>query len=224
LNSPSPAGLGDAAPKEPMARRGLMLVLSSPSGAGKTTISRLLLEREGNLILSISATTRSPRPGEVDGRDYIFVSDSRFEEMVEAGEFLEYAEVFDHRYGTPRAPVEKALREGTDVLFDVDWQGAQQLAHNAGTDLVSVFILPPSHAELEKRLKTRAQDSDEVVRRRMAKAASEMSHWEAYDYIVINRVVEESVAGVQAILAAERLRRKRQLDLPAFVSHLCRDA
>ncbi|MDX9859967.1 MAG: guanylate kinase [Rhodospirillales bacterium] len=206
-----------------MARRGLMLVLSSPSGAGKTTISRLLLDRESDLILSVSATTRSPRRGEVDGRDYFFVSDARFEEMVAAGEFLEHAEVFDHRYGTPRGPVEMALREGTDVLFDVDWQGAQQLAHNAGADLVRVFILPPSHDELERRLRTRAQDSDEVVRRRMAKAASEMSHWEAYDYIVINRVVEESVAGVQAILAAERLRRKRQLDLPAFVAGLCRE-
>jgi guanylate kinase len=201
-----------------------MLVLSSPSGAGKTTISRLLLERDDNLILSVSATTRAPRPGEVDGRDYFFVSDSHFERMVGAGEFLEHAEVFDHRYGTPRAPVEKALREGTDVLFDVDWQGAQQLAHNAGADLVGVFILPPSHAELERRLRNRAQDSDEVVRRRMAKAASEMSHWEAYDYIVINRQIEASVAGVQAILGAERLRRKRQLDLPAFVAHLCRDA
>lgn len=207
-----------------MARRGLMLVLSSPSGAGKTTISRMLLERERNLTLSVSATTRSPRPGEVNGRDYFFVSDAEFERMVGSGEFLEHAEVFDHRYGTPRGPVEKALHAGTDVLFDVDWQGAQQLAHNAGTDLVSVFILPPSHAELEKRLRTRAQDSDEVVRRRMSKAASEMSHWEAYDYIIINRVVEDSVAGVQAILAAERLRRKRQLDLPAFVSQLCREA
>jgi len=223
LSSADPAGADDALPKERMARRGLMLVLSSPSGAGKTTISRLLLDRESDLILSVSATTRSPRRGEVDGRDYFFVSDARFEEMVAAGEFLEHAEVFDHRYGTPRGPVEKALREGTDVLFDVDWQGAQQLAHNAGADLVRVFILPPSHDELERRLRTRAQDSDEVVRRRMAKAASEMSHWEAYDYIVINRVVEESVAGVQAILAAERLRRKRQLDLPAFVAGLCRE-
>jgi len=207
-----------------MARRGLMLVLSSPSGAGKTTISRLLLERDGNLILSVSATTRAPRPGEVDGRDYFFVSGREFERMVEAGEFLEHADVFDHRYGTPRGPVEKALREGWDVLFDVDWQGAQQLAHNAGPDLVGVFILPPSHAELERRLKTRAQDSDEVVRRRMAKAASEMSHWEAYDYIIVNREVEDSVAAVQSILAAERLRRKRQLDLPAFVAELCREA
>lgn len=207
-----------------MARRGLMLVLSSPSGAGKTTISRLLLERDDNLILSVSATTRAPRPGEVDGRDYVFVSEREFERTAEAGEFLEHAVVFDHRYGTPRAPVEMALREGRDVLFDVDWQGAQQLAHNAGPDLVGVFILPPSHAELERRLKTRAQDTDEVVRRRMAKAAAEMSHWEAYDYIVINRDIEESVAAVQSILAAERLRRKRQLDLPAFVARLCREA
>lgn len=207
-----------------MVRRGLMLVLSSPSGAGKTTISRLLLERDAQLTLSISATTRAPRPGEKDGRDYFFVSDAEFRRMVEAGEFLEHADVFDHRYGTPRAPVEKALNEGRDVLFDVDWQGAQQLAHNAGADLVRVFILPPSHAELEKRLRARAQDPDDVVRRRMAKAASEMSHWEAYDYIIVNRVVEDSVASVQAILTAERLRRERQLNLPAFVSHLCQDA
>lgn len=203
-----------------MARRGLMLVLSSPSGAGKTTISRALLEREANLSLSISATTRQPRPGEVDGRDYFFVDDGEFQRMVEAGEFLEHAHVFDHRYGTPRGPVEKALQAGQDVLFDVDWQGAQQLRHAAREDLAGVFILPPSHAELERRLHTRAQDSDEVVRRRMAKAASEMSHWEAYDYIIINRQVEESVAQVQAILAAERLRRERQLDLPSFVAEL----
>ncbi len=140
--------------------------------------------------------------------------------MVEAGEFLEHAHVFDHRYGTPRGPVERALQAGQDVLFDVDWQGAQQLRHAAREDLAGVFILPPSHAELERRLHTRAQDSDEVVRRRMAKAASEMSHWEAYDYIIINRQVEESVAQVQAILAAERLRRERQLDLPSFVAEL----
>lgn len=204
----------------PMARRGLMLVLSSPSGAGKTTISRRLLETDPNLTLSVSATTRSPRPGETDGKDYFFVSDRRFEEMVKAGEFFEHADVFDHRYGTPRAPVETALRQGRDVLFDVDWQGAQQLRHAARQDLVGVFILPPSHAELERRLHTRAQDSAEVVRRRMAKAAAEMSHWSDYDYIVVNQDVEISVASVQAILAAERLRRERQLDLPAFVADL----
>jgi len=204
-----------------MARRGLMLVLSSPSGAGKTTISRALLERDDNLSLSVSATTRKPRPGEVEGRDYFFVSDGEFERMVQADEFLEHADVFDHRYATPRGPVEKALSEGRDVLFDVDWQGAQQLRHAARDDLVGVFILPPSHDELERRLHTRAQDSEEVVRGRMAKAASEMSHWSDYDYIVVNREIEESVAAVQAILAAERLRRERQLDLPGFVTHLC---
>ncbi len=205
----------------PLSRRGLMLVLSSPSGAGKTTISRSLLALDDKLSLSISATTRSPRPGEVDGKDYLFVSDEEFRQMVDAEEFLEHAHVFDHRYGTPKGAVEDALSEGRDVLFDVDWQGAQQLAHNAGDDLVGVFILPPSHDELERRLHNRAQDSDEVVRRRMAKAASEMSHWEAYDYIIVNDDVDESVASVRAILSAERLRRKRQLDLPAFVSSLC---
>ena len=204
-----------------MSRRGMMLVLSSPSGAGKTTISRALLARDDNLSLSISATTRSPRPGEVDGKDYLFVSDEIFRQMVDAEEFLEHAHVFDHRYGTPKGPVETALSRGRDVLFDVDWQGAQQLSHNAGDDLVSVFILPPSHDELERRLHKRAQDPEDVVQRRMAKAASEMSHWEAYDYIIINSDVDESVASVEAILAAERVRRKRQLDLPAFVSHLC---
>jgi len=200
-----------------------MLILSSPSGAGKTTIARRLLAAEDNLQMSVSVTTRPMRPGEVDGRDYEFTDLERFGEMVEADDFLEWAEVFGNRYGTPRAKIREGLAMGRDFLFDVDWQGAQQLAHNAGADLVRVFILPPSHDELERRLRTRAQDSDEVVRRRMAKAASEMSHWEAYDYIVINRVVEESVAGVQAILAAERLRRKRQLDLPAFVAGLCRE-
>jgi guanylate kinase len=204
-----------------MSRRGLMLVLSSPSGAGKTTISRSLLERDENLSLSISATTRSPRPGEENGKDYLFVSEAKFRQMVDGEAFLEHAHVFDHSYGTPKGAVEAALSEGRDVLFDVDWQGAQQLAHNAGDDLVSVFILPPSHDELERRLHKRAQDPDDVVRRRMDKAASEMSHWEAYDYIIVNSDVDESVASVQAILAAERLRRKRRLDLPAFVARLC---
>ncbi len=204
-----------------MARRGLMLVLSSPSGAGKTTISRALLARDDNLSLSISATTRSPRPGEVDGKDYLFVAEEKFRQLVDADAFLEHAHVFDHHYGTPKGAVEAALTEGRDVLFDVDWQGAQQLSHNAGDDLVRVFILPPSHDELERRLQARAQDPEDVVRRRMAKAASEMSHWEAYDYIIVNDNVDDSVASVEAILKAERLRRKRRLDLPAFVSRLC---
>ncbi|MCG8507881.1 MAG: guanylate kinase [Rhodospirillales bacterium] len=204
-----------------MGRRGLMLVLSSPSGAGKTTISRALLERDSNLSLSISATTRTARPGETDGIDYFFVDPAEFQRMVDDDSFLEHADVFDHRYGTPRDPVERALRDGRDVLFDVDWQGAQQLRHAARDDVVGVFVLPPSHGELESRLHTRAQDSEEVVRRRMAKAASEMSHWSDYDYIVVNRDVEESVASVRAILEAERLRRDRQLGLPDFVTRLC---
>ena len=201
-------------------RRGLMLVLSSPSGAGKTTISRELMQRDGNLEMSVSVTTRPPRPGEVDGKDYTFIDEETFRRMSDGGELLEHAKVFDNYYGTPRQRVETALGEGRDILFDVDWQGAQQLRHNARDDLASVFILPPSTQELEKRLHTRAQDSAEVVRRRMAKATAEMSHWAEYDYIVVNRDVEESVAAVEAVLAAERLRRERQLGLTDFVADL----
>ncbi len=201
-------------------RRGLMLVLSSPSGAGKTSISRSLLERDDNLSLSISATTRPRRPAETDGVHYFFVSQSRFEEMAQSGELLEHAQVFDHLYGTPRAAVETALAQGQDVLFDIDWQGTQQVAEKARDDLVSVFILPPSTAELERRLHSRAQDSDTVVRARMAKAADEMSHWAEYDYIIINRELEESVAQVEAILAAERLKRERRVGLRDFVETL----
>ena len=207
--------MGDA-----IKRRGLMLVLSSPSGAGKTTISRRILEREPRMTLSISATTRAPRPGEVEGRDYFFVTRDRFSGMVDDEAFLEHARVFDHRYGTPRGPVDAALAEGRDVLFDIDWQGTQQIREAARDDLVSVFILPPSTAELEARLRSRAQDSDEVVAKRMAKAADEMSHWQEYDYVVVNRDVEESVAQVASILAAERLRRDRQIGLRAFVESL----
>ena len=199
-------------------RRGLMLVLSSPSGAGKTTISRRLLTIEPDLTLSISATTRPMRPGEQDGVDYHFVDHATFDQMVRDSAFLEYAKVFDHQYGTPRAPVEQSLAAGRDVLFDIDWQGTQQLAQAARDDLVSVFILPPSTAALEQRLKTRAQDSAEVVARRMAKAADEMSHWQEYDYIIINQDVEISVNAVQSILTAERNRRERQLDLAPFVA------
>jgi guanylate kinase len=184
-------------------RRGVMLVLSSPSGAGKTTIARALLERDPGLTMSVSVTTRPKRPAEVDGRDYTFIDQGRFDDMARDHGLLEYAQVFDHYYGTPRDPVEQALDEGRDVLFDIDWQGTQQLVENARPDLASVFILPPSTAELERRLHTRAQDSEEVVRRRMAKAADEMSHYPEYDYIVVNRDVEESVAAVQAILEAE---------------------
>jgi guanylate kinase len=197
-----------------------MLVLSSPSGAGKTSISRALLERDGNLILSISATTRPPRPGEVEGRDYFFVSEARFQQMVAAGELIEHATVFGHCYGTPQAPVDEALKAGRDVLFDIDWQGTQQIAERARQDLVRVFILPPSTAELERRLRARAQDPEEIVQGRMAKAAGEMSHWAEYDYIVINEDMEQSIASVQAILTAERLKRERRVGLSEFVEDL----
>lgn len=201
-------------------RRGLMLVLSSPSGAGKTTIARELLGRDDGIAMSVSVTTRPQRPGEVSGVDYDFVTLSAFDAMLSRGEFLEHAKVFDNYYGTPRAAVEEELRQGRDVLFDIDWQGTQQLAQNARDDLVSVFILPPSTAELERRLHDRAQDSAEVVARRMAKAADEMSHWPEYDYIVINVEVEESVGSVEAILAAERLKRDRLVGLADFVRGL----
>jgi guanylate kinase len=204
----------------PMRRRGLMLVLSSPSGAGKSSISRALLERDASIVMSVSYTTRPPRPGEVEGRDYHFVQRERFNQVVAEGGMLEHARVFDHHYGTPRAPVEAALASGRDVLFDIDWQGTQQLAHNARTDLASVFVLPPSMEELERRLHKRAQDSAEVVRRRMAKAGDEMSHWREYDYIIVNFELEASVASVQSILAAERLKRDRQLALDSFVNQL----
>jgi guanylate kinase len=194
-----------------------MLVISSPSGAGKSTIARQLLAGDADLTMSVSATTRPPRPGEVDGVDYVFVGKEAFERMVAEQRLLEHATVFSNRYGTPREPVEAALRKGRDILFDVDWQGTQQLKQNARADLVSVFILPPSHQELERRLRGRAQDPEEVVRHRMEKAAGEMSHWAEYDYIVVNRVIEEAVAEVRAILAAERLRRDRRLGLSDFV-------
>ncbi len=201
-------------------RRGLMLVLSSPSGAGKTTISRALLKRDRNLKMSVSVTTRPKRPGEVEGIDYYFIDPTEFNLMVNRGELLEYAKVFGHYYGTPRQPVEAALTDGRDVLFDIDWQGTQQLKASAREDLVSVFILPPSTAELEKRLKTRAQDPPKVVAERMEKAADEMSHWAEYDYIIVNRDIQDSVARVEAILAAERARRDRQVGLADFVKGL----
>ena len=201
-------------------RRGLMLVLSSPSGAVKTTISRLLLERDSNLSMSISTTTRPMRPGEEDGSDYNFVDPTEFNLMVNRHEFLEHAKVFDNYYGTPRASVEEALSNGSDVIFDIDWQGAQQLGEVAGDDLVRVFILPPSTDELYRRLNQRAQDSDEVVETRMARAADEMSHWAEYDFIIINEDIEVSVGRVQSILMAERLRRQRQVGLSDFVKRL----
>lgn len=203
-------------------RRGLMLVLSSPSGAGKTTISRALLEQDPNLTLSVSATTRPKRPGERDGVDYHFVAEAHFKEMVAAGDLLEHAVVFGNWYGTPREPVEQALEEGRDVLFDLDWQGTQQISSRMAKDLVRVFILPPSHEELERRLRTRALDPEEVVQERMAKASDEMSHWDAYDYIIVNREFDRSAAEVRAILTAERLRRERQIGLNEFVQSLLR--
>jgi guanylate kinase len=203
-----------------IARRGLMLVLSSPSGAGKTTLSRLLLRSDRKIELSISVTTRPKRRGEIDGRDYHFIDCGRFDDMVARGELLEWAEVFGHRYGTPRAPVIKALQVGRDVLFDIDWQGTQQLREKARTDLVSVFILPPTAKELERRLKRRAQDSKPVIGSRMAKAAGEMSHWPEYDYVIVNRDKREAFAELRAILAAERLKRERQVGLSDFVRRL----
>ena len=205
---------------ETVAPRGLMLVLSSPSGAGKTTLSRRLLEVDPAVQLSVSATTRPQRPAEVDGRDYHFVDRKRFDEMVRKGEMLEWAEVFGNRYGTPRAPVEEALARGQDVLFDIDWQGTQQLRDKVSKDFVSVFLLPPSVPELERRLTTRAQDSDEVIRGRMAKASDEMSHWAEYDYVLLNHDLEETFAQLQSILTAERLKRERQPGLSDFVRGL----
>lgn len=201
-------------------RRGLMLVLSSPSGAGKTSISRKLLEREDDLSMSISVTTRPRRPGEAHGSDYFFIDPTEFQLMANRNELLEHAKVFGNYYGTPRGAVEQALASGKDVLFDIDWQGTQQLAANARQDLVSVFILPPSTRELERRLRTRAQDSDEVVAQRMAKAADEISHYPEYQYIVLNDDIAASVEKIRAILHAERLKRERLVGLPDFVRGL----
>ena len=203
-------------------RRGLMLVLSSPSGAGKTTITRRLLKRDSGLAISVSVTTRPRRPGEVDGRDYFFIDADRYDEMVANGELLEHAHVFGHHYGTPRAAVEAELAQGRDVLFDIDWQGTQQLASSARQDLVSVFVLPPSAGELERRLRARAQDSDDVIAGRMAKASDEMSHWAEYDYVILNTDLDASVAKVQSILEAERLKRERQVGLFDFVEQVRR--
>jgi guanylate kinase len=201
-------------------RRGLMLVLSSPSGAGKTTLSRLLLERDAEITLSISVTTRPPRSVEKDGVDYHFVTPDIFSRMVQRGELLEHAKVFDYYYGTPRSAVEVALGSGRDVMFDIDWQGRQQLAEKAGEDMVSVFILPPTTRELERRLKQRAQDAPQVVANRMAKAADEMTHYIEYDYVVINHDIEDSMTQLRGILAAERLKRARQIGLGDFVKAL----
>ena len=203
-------------------RRGLMFVLSSPSGAGKTTLSRMLIAETPALQMSVSATTRPKRPGEVNGKDYFFVDHPRFETMVANGELLEWATVFDNRYGTPRAPVEAALSSGQDVLFDIDWQGTQQLRDRSPKDVVSVFILPPSVSALEQRLHTRAQDSEEVIRGRMRKAGDEMSHFDAYDYIVVNDNIGIAFEAVKSILRAEQLKRERQVGLSDFVLGLRR--
>jgi guanylate kinase len=206
-----------------ISRRGLMLVLSSPSGAGKTTISRSLLKRDANIEMSVSVTTRTMRPGEVPGVDYDFIDQAAFQRMIERSELLEHAHVFGNYYGTPRSAVERALSAGKDMLFDIDWQGTQQLSHNAREDLVSIFILPPTTAELERRLHGRAQDPADIVAARMAQASAEMSHWAEYDYVIINEDLEQSVAKVEAILQAERLKRHRQTGLPEFVKKLRED-
>lgn len=205
-------------------RRGLLFILSSPSGAGKSTISRRLLAAEPDLGFSVSATTRPPRPGERDGADYHFVSAERFAEMVAAGDLLEHATVFGNRYGTPRAPVEAAISAGRDVIFDVDWQGAQQIANSPLRDAaVSVFILPPSIKELEARLRTRGLDSEKVILERMSKAMNEISHWDAYDYIVFNRDIESCEKQVRSILESERLKRIRRPGLVDFVRELAKE-
>jgi guanylate kinase len=201
-------------------RRGLMLVLSSPSGAGKTTLSRMLLASDPGIALSVSATTRAMRPTEVEGKDYFFISPQEFESWVKQDAFLEHAVVFENRYGTPKGPVEDALVSGRDVLFDIDWQGTQQMKDKVREDLVSIFILPPSHAELERRLKTRAEDSDEVVAKRMSKAADEMSHNPEYDYVVVNRDVDRALMQIKSILEAERARRTRLIGVGEFVAGL----
>ena len=215
--------MADAATSESIKRRGLMFVLSSPSGAGKTTLSRKLLAQDPHITLSISVTTRPPRPGEVDGRDYHFIDRKTFDRLVKDRELLEYAEVFGNGYGTPRKPVEQALGEGRDVLFDIDWQGTQQLEEAARDDLVSVFLLPPSGKELARRLHTRAQDKEDVIQARMAKASDEMSHFREYDYVVVNVDIERAFDEVRSILAAERLKLARQTGLTAFVRGLQSD-
>jgi guanylate kinase len=212
----------DTNPNDPhgFKRRGILFIVSSPSGAGKSTISRKLLEVEPGLEMSVSATTREPRPGETDGRDYHFVDKDHFKSMVAANQFLEWAHVFGHRYGTPRVPVERALSEGRDVLFDIDWQGAQQLYQQAGGDVVRIFIFPPSMEELERRLRARRTDSDTVIDGRMARAAGEISHWDGYDYILVNDDVETCFLKVKTILNAEREKRSRQTGLIGFVRSL----
>lgn len=203
-----------------ISRRGLMLVLSSPSGAGKTTLSRLLLDKDKAIDLSISVTTRLRRAGEVNGRDYHFIDITKFRAMKKSGDLLEWAQVFGNFYGTPRGPVERTLSRGKDVLFDIDWQGANQLRRKVRDDLVTVFVLPPSAPELRRRLHTRAQDSEQVIRRRMAEAVREISHWEEYDYVVVNYDVQDALGALRTILSAERMKRTRQTTLESFVGKL----
>ncbi len=201
-------------------RRGLLIVLSSPSGAGKSTIARMLLNADSDVTMSISATTRPKRPGEVEGEDYPFVDAAEFDRLVAAGEFVEWAPVFGYRYGTPKAPVKQALKDGRDILFDIDWQGTQQLHSAMGEDLVRVFILPPSVAELERRLRERGTDSEAVIADRMQRAAGEISHWAEYDYVLVNDAMEACLANVRTIVAAERRKRARQVWLVSFVRDL----
>jgi|SRR6185503_1286782 len=201
-------------------RRGLLIVLSSPSGAGKSTISRMLLSADSDVTMSVSATTRPKRPGEIDDVDYHFVDDAEFDRLIAVGDFVEWAPVFGYRYGTPKVPVKDALRDGRDILFDIDWQGTQQLHAAMGEDLVRIFILPPSMAELERRLRERGTDSDEVIADRMQRAAGEISHWAEYDYVLINRDMAQCLSQVQAIIAAERMKRSRQTGLVSFVRDL----
>ncbi len=201
-------------------RRGLLIVLSSPSGAGKSTISRMLMAVEPEVTMSVSATTRPKRPGEAEGVDYHFVDDTEFDRRVVAGDFVEWAPVFGYRYGTPKSPVKDALRAGHDILFDIDWQGTQQLHSAMGEDLVRIFILPPSMPELERRLRARGTDPEDVIAERMRRAASEISHWAEYDYVLVNRDMDSCVARVRTIVAAERLKRQRQIGLVAFVRDL----
>ena len=201
-------------------RRGLLIVLSSPSGAGKTTISRMLLDADREIAMSVSATTRPKRPGEVEGRDYYFVDDAEFDRMVAASEFVEWANVFGYRYGTPKAPVKQALREGHDILFDIDWQGARQLEPDFGEHLVTIFLLPPSMAELEGRLRARGTDSDEVIADRMRRASDEISHWAEYEYVLVNDDMDDCLTQVRAVVTAERSKRIRQTSLVPFVRDL----
>ena len=201
-------------------RRGLLIVLSSPSGAGKSTLTRRLLAEDSLMSMSVSATTRAPRPGEVDGEHYFFISKDQFSKMIDSDDFLEHAKVFDNYYGTPRGPVETALDGGKDVLFDIDWQGAQQLTQAAADDLVKIFILPPDMRELERRLRTRAQDSDEVIAKRMSKSENEISHWAEYDYVIVNEDVNEALDEIKSIVIAERMKRRRQHWLQPFVRAL----